>query len=198
MSVVVMILAAAMAVPASGPETMSGEMERGLDLRGEWEGLWWKGDGNLYWVRFHRWGTEKDSCTAISYVYDNRHNVQTVRFEVVDKGNGELRVTFGSAENLSGSYRQEGSRVVICLPDEGEKRELFVLRPAKARKEPRAKRNYRFNRHNRKFLAGRICNPSCQIISSRRGETSRPSRPVPSCAPPAPERPARTARAAGP
>ena len=51
-SALAMILTAAMAVPASGPEKVSGEVEQGLDLRGEWEGLLWKEQGDFIWVDY--------------------------------------------------------------------------------------------------------------------------------------------------
>ena len=38
MSTLVIVLMAAMAVPGNGPEMVSGELEQGLDLSGEWEG----------------------------------------------------------------------------------------------------------------------------------------------------------------
>ena len=40
-SALAMVLMAAMTVPGNGPEKVSGEVEKRLDLRGEWEGVWW-------------------------------------------------------------------------------------------------------------------------------------------------------------
>jgi hypothetical protein len=47
MSALAMILTAAMAVPRNGPENVSGEVEQGLDLREEWEGIAWS--DNTIW-----------------------------------------------------------------------------------------------------------------------------------------------------
>ena len=46
MSTLVLVLAAGMAIPANGPEKVSGEVEQGLVLSWEWEGTIsssWKG-----------------------------------------------------------------------------------------------------------------------------------------------------------
>ncbi|MGH7221633.1 MAG: hypothetical protein ACRELF_00220, partial [Gemmataceae bacterium] len=53
MSAVAMILTAAMVVPGSGPEMVSGEMEQGLDLGGEWKGIWGGAQGGYVNVRFN-------------------------------------------------------------------------------------------------------------------------------------------------
>jgi hypothetical protein len=45
MSALAMILTAAMVVPGDGPKMESGEIEQGLDLSGEWEGLWIDDEG---------------------------------------------------------------------------------------------------------------------------------------------------------
>jgi hypothetical protein len=39
MSTLAIVLTAAMVVPGNGPEMVSWEMEQGLDLSGEWEGV---------------------------------------------------------------------------------------------------------------------------------------------------------------
>jgi hypothetical protein len=115
-----MVLVAAMAVPGIGPEKVSGEMDQGLDLRGEWEALWWNDEGIISWFCF-----------------------DALCFDVVDEGRGKLRATMWQGRQL-GIYQRQGDQLNICLRDAedgrptsfkgGDGQDLFILHRVKPRK----------------------------------------------------------------
>ena len=136
MSTLVLTLAA-MAVPGSGPESISAEMVQGLDLRGEWEGLWWKEQGDFIWVGY------RDLVGVKGLSYREGELVYRRRFNVVDEGNGMLRATLGRVERL-GIYQRQSDRLIICLRDAengrptsfkgGDGQSLLILHRVKPRK----------------------------------------------------------------
>ena len=88
----------------------SGEVEQGLDLRGEWEGLLWKEQGDFIWVGY------RDLVGVKGLSYREGELDYRRRFNVVDEGNGMLRATLGRVERL-GIYQRQSDRVIICLRD---------------------------------------------------------------------------------
>lgn len=122
MSALAMILTAAMAVPGDAPEKVSGEMvQQGLDLSGEWEGVWHDVSGakqEIEITSFEGWGA-------------------------VDEGAGRVRFRDKSL-SAYGIYEQRGDRLMICVallgkprPDKlqaGDGVQLFVLRRIKSKK----------------------------------------------------------------
>lgn len=134
MSTLVLMLTAAMAVPGNGPEMESGEVEQGLDLRGEWEGI----IPSRIPARIKRIELIGDQFRQyIADKYVPSHIVFT------DEGTGRLRVRRKNDDYL-GIYRWEGDHIFICVrhaprgrPTEfkqGEDRFLFILHRVKPRK----------------------------------------------------------------
>jgi hypothetical protein len=104
-SALAMVLTAAMAVPGNGPEKVSGEVEQGLDLRGEWEGTWrnpgWPGEADdLIYLSGTKFSISVKGSPFISFYHT-----------IVDEGDNKLRFS----EGLAGIYRQDGGRITICL-----------------------------------------------------------------------------------
>lgn len=102
MSALAMILAAGM-VLSDGPERVSGEMEQGLDLRGEWEG-----------ALSDNTGITKTTVRRTSLVLHLDRGLTSLSWEVEDEGQGKLRMRFNGARYL-GIYHQEGDRLIICF-----------------------------------------------------------------------------------
>ena len=141
MSTLVLILTAAMTVPASGPEMVSGEIEDRLDLSGEWEVTWMSA--------FDKTGKGKvedgklRACIAGSGPMNGGHFAFLSRTDFTDEGDGKLRVNWASG-SACGIYQYRGDRLLICwrLPDKGrpayfhagEDQELFILHRVKPRK----------------------------------------------------------------
>jgi hypothetical protein len=137
-SALAMVLMAGMAVPGNdpNPEKVTGEVEQGLDLSGEWEGTSTDGIamGEVRLVK------DKGKATV--------HN-PAVRaygrfgFKVVDEGGGRLRILIGERESL-GIYRyQDDDHVIICVSQHGlrpqsfccgDGQELTILHRVKPRK----------------------------------------------------------------
>ncbi|HEY7330061.1 MAG TPA: hypothetical protein VH592_20665 [Gemmataceae bacterium] len=129
MTALAMILTAAMAVPGDGPEKVKGEMERGLDLSGQWEGTWRSKQGEVCRIRIVpkiRFDRLSDGITIV---------LQSDDF--IDEGNGKLSFRGGL-----GLYRQEKERLFICIGDlksrplaiGKESGELVILHHVKSRK----------------------------------------------------------------
>jgi hypothetical protein len=96
------------AVPGSGSEKVSGEMERGLDLSGEWEGTWKDGQKEVWEVRFGGGklvATHKNGAIAV------RVEQEWMSF---DEGRGKMWMKLGGVSDHLGIYKQEGSRLDIC------------------------------------------------------------------------------------
>ena len=106
-SAVAMVLVTAMAIPGSGPEKLSGETERGLDLRGHWR------------VTYSCISGQTDKWLAIveggHFNLRSEDKTLTINYgEVRDEGCGDIRWTGGPRE-LLGIYRQDGDQVIVCL-----------------------------------------------------------------------------------
>jgi hypothetical protein len=104
MSALAMILTAAMLVSGDVPEKVLGEVEQGLDLRGEWGGFSPSADlpidvsgGKL---RFRGGG-----AGISNYM---------VPWKVADEGNGKIRIKFQGSEPVLGIYKWRGDEVDIC------------------------------------------------------------------------------------
>jgi hypothetical protein len=112
MSTLVMVLTAAMVVPGDGPERLSWEIEQGLDLSGEWEGIWWfHTDGQLQVTsRGSRLvGTRKPGVDG--WVGSS---IDTCNF--IDDSHGKLSGTWDlSGAEIRGIYRQDGERLILCF-----------------------------------------------------------------------------------
>jgi hypothetical protein len=116
-SALAMVLMAAMAVPGNGPEKVSGEVEQGLDLSGDWQ---------LTIEVEHGLGN-------VALVAAGSKLIK--KFDIRDEGEGKVRLRFanGSANELLGIYRQEGDHILInCArapdgrPTSFEKRESYI------------------------------------------------------------------------
>jgi hypothetical protein len=105
MSALAMILMAAMAVPAIGPERESGDVAepQRLDLNGEWQGIWKV--------------NPKGETESIGYK-DGSIYVAAGHFDakIVDDGNGRLHFT-QRWQGYIGIYRQDGPDLTICFCD---------------------------------------------------------------------------------
>jgi hypothetical protein len=110
MSTLVLVLATAMVVPGSGPEKVSGEMEQGLDLRGEWEGVW-KSDTDEYEV--HQIGGK--GAWSYRRLPRGKRGPIYLTPDVADEGKGRLRLMWGVP--CLGIYEQDGDCVTICFRD---------------------------------------------------------------------------------
>ncbi len=115
-SVLAMVLAT---VTASGPEWVSAETERGLDLRGEWEGLWCVGgevkifNGHAMWNLLL--GVRGKACT--------RSGTLICLCEIIDEGNSRLRGWCNVPDTrIHGIYRQERDHLEICFRPVGKQR----------------------------------------------------------------------------
>jgi hypothetical protein len=127
-SALAMILAAGMAI-GTGPEMVSGEVVRGLDLRGEWEGTIRHSFGGDRPVVLDKDGvlTEDDGLISLGFF-----------LEVSDEGKGKVQIRLGGSARV-GIYKHEGEDVVICFcrvdrPTEfraGNGRSLLILRRVK-------------------------------------------------------------------
>jgi hypothetical protein len=105
MTALAMILAAGMAV-GSGPEKVSGEVEQGLDLRGEWEGTSPCPPKSDCVVRF-----VKNKLN----IYDPSTKC-SIGFTVIDEGGGRLRLPLTRVRGLLGIYRyQDHDHLHICF-----------------------------------------------------------------------------------
>jgi hypothetical protein len=125
-SALAMILAAAMAVPGNGPEAVSGEMEQGLDLRGEWEGEW----------RIAAGGVRQFELS------NGRMSIPDILFQIRCQDGNRLRIQWDEDFYL-GIYQRCDDRVLICLRDANyglptsfgldERQIILILRRVKPR-----------------------------------------------------------------
>jgi hypothetical protein len=126
MTTLLLVLAAGMAVPGMavpgiGPEKVSGEVEQGLDLRGEWEGTHQRPLGKPVAVRLRH-------TSHLGWVLRATHriggkNVVELRplGTVTDEGKGCLKI--GNGNTLLGIYKWDGESLLICY------RSVEVSRP---------------------------------------------------------------------
>ena len=129
MSALAMILTAAMAVPGSGPEKVSIDMERRLDLRGEWQGTLRTKQDEVYRVRIDRKLMLIESSEGITRAFSTSN--------LIDEGCGKL--LYRGRLSL---YRQEDNLLLICVGDANRRPSsigvecgpTFVLRRVKPRK----------------------------------------------------------------
>jgi hypothetical protein len=118
MSALAMILTAAIAVPGDVPEKESGEVERGLDLSGEWEGTSTDGiaTGEVRLVKDKGKANVRNPAVRGYGRFD---------FKVFDEGGGRLRILIGERESL-GIYRyQDDDHVIICVSQHGLRPQSF-------------------------------------------------------------------------
>ena len=109
MSTLVLILTAAMAVPGNGPEKVSGEMEQGLDLRGEGEGTW-------------RWPCGmKDQMKLCQGTMISEDIGPVETSWIIDEGRGLCRFSANKWVML-GIYEQHQDRVMICFREGNKER----------------------------------------------------------------------------
>jgi hypothetical protein len=133
-SALAMVLAAAMAVPGSGTEAVSGETEQGLDLRGRWEGVYINADEGMMEARLLDGGIGLATGEGGSFV----------KSIFSDEGGGKVRFILNDAAKYLGIYEQQGDRVVICFrfADDGwpssiriaQGQHLLILHRVKPRK----------------------------------------------------------------
>jgi len=133
MSVLAMILAVAMVVPGSGPEKVSGEMEQGLDLCGEWKGTFRHRDGDVGRAHLSAGWLNLKMPTSVS----------VASWRTVNEGEGKLQIELG-LEDYLGIYHRDSDRVTICFRnvrsgyprsfDIGDGQYLLILHLVKPRK----------------------------------------------------------------
>jgi hypothetical protein len=137
MSVLAIILMAAMAAPGDGAEKVSGDLvEQGLSLRGKWRGSY----------RLSRSFAFDVAVTRDSVLLLNGENVcVSRRLHLVDEGNGRLRWSESVDGLRLGIYKWENDRLFISLGlpgtgqrpisfDYGEGKRLLILHRVNSRK----------------------------------------------------------------
>lgn len=143
MSVLAMILMAAMAVPADGPEKPSMEVVQELDLSGEWEGAFDDAAGSSHNCRFeYRYSARAEGLPRFfgSLWTKERGYVEMM---VTDEGKGRLRI--GQEVGIVfGIYKQHDDKLTICYCRIGasrpttfrvtENQHVIVLHRVKSRK----------------------------------------------------------------
>ena len=126
MATLVLVLAAAMAVPGNGPEMVSAEMEQGLDLRGKWDVSYFYSDGT-------------------SEVWHDTDGLFLMEaYGIQDEGKGRLQMMPLVSLAYPGIYRQEHDHIAMCfrVPGEGQPTDfsvdegqiVLILRRVKPRK----------------------------------------------------------------
>lgn len=135
-SALAMVLMTAMVVPGNGSEKASGEMEQGLDIHGEWKGIWYGCHGNTVNVRF---------CEGFIELTDNNGEGLGARVAFTDEGKGKFRLRIDDDDRTTylGIYRQEGDRIIACLGGNHRPKDflpseehdiLFIVHRVKSRK----------------------------------------------------------------
>ncbi len=132
----VMLVTAAMQIPASGPEKVSGEVvrqPRPLDLSGEWEGTLWDSESKVK-------GTWTVKLSDHWFVMERGIESHRLLWQMTSEGGDKLRVRL-SRNVYVAIYRQESDRVLIALGDSKKDRpssfrpkddqSLLILRRAK-------------------------------------------------------------------
>ncbi len=107
MSVLAMILTAAMMVPGDGPEKVSGEMvQERLDLRGEWEAILFHG-GKIV-------SGQARILRGLLVTWEGKGGRGSFFWSdvPVDEGKGKFRI----GDSL-GIYQYDGNRLRICFDD---------------------------------------------------------------------------------
>ncbi len=122
MSSLAMVLAAGMAL-GSGPEKVSVEVERRLDLRGNWEGIGWLGEG------VGRLGKLGPRVAMVRHDSQGKPglllqvevgSVLAFKGPIIDEGEGRFRMN-----NLLGIYRVDDDCLVICFAFSGRRPTCF-------------------------------------------------------------------------
>jgi hypothetical protein len=117
MSTLAMILTAAMMVPASGPEAVSGEIGQALDLSGEWEGNLAQSRDDVHTIRLDV--TEREAFVC-DLQFETWCGWKTKAiFTLKDEGRGRLRIESPGEVSVLGIYKQHGDRIVICCASLG-------------------------------------------------------------------------------
>lgn len=112
MSALAMILTVAMVVPADGLGKVPGEMVQGLDLSGEWEGVWLFEGASIEVIL--RDGKLQPTSVACGFCNPNRRI--EFPFNAIDDGRGNLRINsrIRGKSRFLGIYRgKKGEEVVI-------------------------------------------------------------------------------------
>jgi hypothetical protein len=104
-SALAMVLTAAMAVPGNGPETVSAEMEQGLDLSGRWEGVYINADEGMMEARLRDGGIGLATGEGGSFI----------KSIFTDEGGGSVRFILNDAAPYLGIYEQQEDDIVICF-----------------------------------------------------------------------------------
>lgn len=141
MSALAMILTATMAVPADGPEKVSGEIaqlrRQPLDLEGQWKAVLYR-DGQVL-----QGEATLSICGKLNVYVPLPKPGEKRIFPIgtaVDESNGNLRI--GPFDYL-GIYEQDGDRLRICFSEgqrrptsfqAGERQTLLILHRVKSRK----------------------------------------------------------------
>jgi hypothetical protein len=112
MSALAMILAAGMAV-GSGPENVSGEVERGLDLSGEWEGT--------YQVDISDWNVRYGGG-VLTYWHNQIQVRRQIPMRFVDEGHGKVRLALRDGPPITpGIYKMRNDCIIMIFWRGGNK-----------------------------------------------------------------------------
>jgi hypothetical protein len=108
-SALAMVLMAGMAVPGNGPKKVSGEVEQGLDLSGEWKGV----------CRYRNPGEETKSAEV--HLKDGKLHLKlpsgfsaTFLYAVIDEGGGKFCLGL-DYRSYVGIYKWERDHIVLCI-----------------------------------------------------------------------------------
>jgi hypothetical protein len=102
MSTLVLVLAAGMTIPGDVPKEVSWEVEQGLDLRGQWEGVWYWPCGMNDNMTLCRGTLTLGACGPLR------------TSNIVDEGGGLCRLS-AHGWVMPGIYQQQSDRVIICF-----------------------------------------------------------------------------------
>jgi hypothetical protein len=114
MSTLVLVMAAGMML-GEGPAKVSGEMEQGLELSGEWEGLWHDGKSGRCLQLQISGGVMTGDCGDVNLAPLSVNRV-------VDEGSGKFHLSWPKKEVAFGIYKQDGDCVTLCCSHPGQGR----------------------------------------------------------------------------
>jgi hypothetical protein len=111
MSPIAMIVVADMAL-GTGPDKVSDEVEKGLELRGDWAGDWW------IWDKRKFAATVGDGTVSSNAVPDV---LAFALADLTDDGGGKFRIGPDDSRVCLGIYRHDGDGLVLCyrMPGKG-------------------------------------------------------------------------------
>lgn len=106
-------------IPSSGTEKTLAEIDQGLDLRGQWTGVWCLGKDNILVASLWS-GIARENKGDVYQLRGIGNKFELLcRFEsLVDEGSGKCH--FHSSYNgkhYLGIYRREGEKIILCFQE---------------------------------------------------------------------------------